>query len=164
MWGDSRAKLDYAELACKPYSMHLKKNVLQKKAFWKKWWKYKFKTNIHVSLFILDCSWKKKNSCFFSLVFIVICGIRCERQKHIHCQSHDQVLNNRSWKQKKSFKNHLTKRLFWKKQHNHIKLPETVSALNSRFFENIVIPSKLDANRIIKFWMKSDLLEPVERL
>ena len=65
MWGDSRAKLDYAELACKPYSMHLKKNVLQKKAFWKKWWKYKFKTNIHVSLFILDCSWKKKEFVFF---------------------------------------------------------------------------------------------------
>ena len=66
MWGDSRAKLDYAELACKPnYSMHLKKNVLQKKAFWKKWWKYKFKTNIHVSLFILDCSWKKRIRVFF---------------------------------------------------------------------------------------------------
>ena len=31
MWGDSRAKLDYAELACKPYSMHPKKNVFQKK-------------------------------------------------------------------------------------------------------------------------------------
>ena len=41
-----------------------------------------------------------------------------------------------------------------KKQHNHIKLPRNVSALNSRFFENIVIPSKLDANRIIKFWIK----------
>ena len=94
---------------------------------------------------------EKKNSCIFSLVFIVICGIRCERQKHMHCQSHDQVLNNRSRKQKKSFKNHLTKRLFWKKQHNHIKLPCTISALNSRFFENFVIPSKLDANRIIKF-------------
>ena len=40
-----------------------------------------------------------------------------------------------------------------KKQHNHIKLPCHISALNSRFFENIVIPSKLDANRIIKFWM-----------
>eukprot|EP00493_Phyllostaurus_siculus_P009795 UN09926 len=43
------------------------------------------------------------------------------------------------------------KQFFPKKQHNHIKLPHTVSALNSRFFENIVIPSKLDANRIIKF-------------
>ena len=31
--------------------------------------------------------------------------------------------------------------------------PRTVSALKSRFFENIVIPSKLDANRIIKFWI-----------
>ena len=41
---------------------------------------------------------------------------------------------------------------FQKKQHNHIKLPCNISALNSRFLENIVIPSKLDANRIIKFW------------
>ena len=46
---------------------------------------------------------------------------------------------------------YLTKTFLSKKQHNHIKLPCPVSALNSRFFENIVIPSKLDANRIIKF-------------
>ena len=45
-----------------------------------------------------------------------------------------------------------------KKQHNHIKLPRNISALNSRFFENIVIPSKLDANRIIKFWIKKNLI------
>ena len=44
---------------------------------------------------------------------------------------------------------------FQKKQHNHIKLPCNISAFNSRFLENIVIPSKLDANRIIKFWMNS---------
>ena len=67
----SLAKLDYAELACKPYSIHLKKNVLQKKAFWKKWWKFKFKTNIHVSLFILDCSWKKKEFVFFFPLFLL---------------------------------------------------------------------------------------------
>ena len=50
---------------------------------------------------------------------------------------------------------YLTKTFLSKKQHNHIKLPCAVSALNSRFFENIVIPSKLDANRIIKFWTNS---------
>ena len=49
---------------------------------------------------------------------------------------------------------YLTKTFLSKKQHNHIKLPLHISALNSRFFENIVIPSKLDANRIIKFWKK----------
>ena len=96
---------------------------------------------------------KKKNSCFFPLFlwWFVVFAVK-EKNIFIVNRMHDQVLNNRSWKQKKSFKNHLTKRLFWKKQHNHIKLPWNISALNSRFFENIVIPSKLDANRIIKFW------------
>ena len=100
----------------------------------------------------MDCSWKKKEFVEnLSLVFISICG-RFIEPKHIHCQS--QMSNK--WNvivQKQSFNKHLTKTIFSeKKQHNHIKLPRTVSALNSRFFENIVIPSKLDANRIIKFW------------
>ena len=47
MWGDSRAKLDYAALACKAYSAGPKKELSSK------WWKWKFKTWIkifHVSL------------------------------------------------------------------------------------------------------------------
>ena len=60
----------------------------------------------------------------------------------------NNIIRTKTIIQQTSHKNIFSK----KKQHNHIKLPRNISALNSRFFENIVIPSKLDANRIIKFW------------
>ena len=73
--------------------------------------------------------------------FALIYGIRWKSMQKISCNA---IVSQ--------------KRLFQKKQHNHIN--GLTNAVNLKIFENIVIPSKLDANRIIKFW-KNDLCRPL---
>ena len=139
MWGDSRAKLDYAALACKPYSTDpKKKNFLRNDESGNSKHELKIFTSLFKSWIVLE---KRR-----------ICGnfVPC-----FYCNLSTAWPNfeQLKWKanefgQESSHKNTVFGR------ENNIEFdvnPRTVSALKSRFFENIVIPSKLDANRIIKF-------------
>ena len=133
------------------------------KLFLRKWhrWKWNFMrwTKKHVfSVNLIGLFLKKERICgkFHPCFYF---NLRTLYRTKTHSLSITNVEQVRCYCSKQSFNKHLTKTIFpEKKQHNHIKLPQTVSALNSRFFENIVIPSKLDANRIIKFWKKSDTI------
>ena len=121
MWGDSQAKLDYAALACKHYSTDPKKELSSKR--WK--WKFKTWTNFfHVSLFKLDCSWKKKN--LWKFVHYFYCNLSTA------WPNFEQL----KWKANKFGQESSHKSTIFGRE-NNIEFdvnPWTVSALKSRYF------------------------------
>ena len=140
MWGDSRAKLDYAALACKHYSTDPKKELSSK------WWKWKFKT--WTKIFHVSLSWivlEKRRICG-NFVPCFYCNLSTA------WPNFEQL----EWKANEFRSRIISQNIIFGRENNTAfdVNPCASSALKSRFFENIVTPSKLDANRIIKFWKK----------